>query len=191
MQAIYQILNIKNNKIYIGSTNNLNKRWNNHRSKLNNGIHENGYLQAAWIKYGQDNFQFSILEEVSDQNRIEREIYYLNEKKSYERNIGYNFDKNPTDKSGSNNPFYGKNHDDATKQRMAMLASNRDDDLKRRMGEKNKGEGSAFAKLTWELARDIRELYKKGGYTHRSLATKYNISRSAIQALMENRTWVE
>ena len=93
MQAIYQIRNIANNKIYIGSTNNVRKRWNNHRSKLNNGKHENQYLQLAWQKYGENSFEFTIIEEVNDNNRIEREIYHLNEKKSYERNIGYNFDK--------------------------------------------------------------------------------------------------
>jgi len=50
MQAIYQIRNKINNKIYIGSTNNINKHWNNHKSKLNNKIHENSYLQAI-IEY--------------------------------------------------------------------------------------------------------------------------------------------
>ena len=85
MQAIYQIKNITNGKIYIGSTNNINKRWNNHRCKLRKGEHENSYLQLAWKKYGEDAFEFSLLEEVTDQNRIEREIYYLNETKSFER----------------------------------------------------------------------------------------------------------
>lgn len=72
MQAIYQIRNKINNKIYIGSTNNVRKRWNNHRSKLNNNIHENQYLQKAWNKYGEINFQFSIIEEVEDSNRIQQ-----------------------------------------------------------------------------------------------------------------------
>jgi hypothetical protein len=189
MQAIYQIQNKINNKIYIGSTNNINKRWNNHKSKLNNKIHENSYLQAAWDKYGEENFEFSIIEQVNDQNRIEKEIFYLQETKSYERDIGYNFDKNPTDKSGKNNPFYGKQHSKETKDKIKLIANNRSDELKNKMGEKNRGENHGQALLNWDIVREIRRLYELGGETHRSLALKYNVSYGTISAILYKRSW--
>jgi group I intron endonuclease len=191
MQAIYQIRNIINNKIYIGSTNNVRKRWNNHRSKLNNNIHENQYLQQAWSKYGENNFQFSIIEEVQDFNRIEKEIFYLNEKRSYERHIGYNFDKNPTDKSGKNNPFYGKQHSQEVKDKIKLLANNRSEELKKKMGEKNIGENNKSAILNWENVKEIRKLYSNGNETYRSLAYKFNVAKSTIQSIIEFKSWKE
>jgi group I intron endonuclease len=191
MQAIYQIRNTANNKIYIGSTNNVRKRWNNHRSKLNNGKHENQYLQLAWQKYGENSFEFTIIEEVNDKNRIEREIYYLNETKSYERHIGYNFDKNPTDKSGTNNSFYGKSHNEDTRRKLKQLANNRSPELKNRMGIKNRGENSAHARLNWDSVREIRKLYSLGNETYKSLSNKYNVAESTIQAIMNGKSWKE
>jgi group I intron endonuclease len=191
MQAIYQIRNKINNKLYIGSTNNVRKRWNNHRSKLNNKRHENSYLQAAWDKYGEENFEFSILEQVTDQNRIEKEIFYLQETKSYERNIGYNFDKNPIDKSGKNNPFYGKTHSKQTKEKLKIIAHNRSEELKKKMGEKNKGDKHPRSKLDWNKVRIIRLLYFQGEETYRSLSLKFNVARSTIQAIVEKKSWKE
>jgi group I intron endonuclease len=191
MQAIYQIQNKINNKIYIGSTNNVRKRWNNHRSKLNNGKHENQYLQLAWQKYGQEAFEFTIVEEVNDNNRIEREIYYLNEKKSYERDIGYNFDKNPTDKSGINNSFYGKQHSEETKQKLREIANKRSPELKKLMGAKNKGSNNKNTKLNMEIARQIRAEYASGEWTYEKLQNKYNVAHGTIQAILTKRTWKE
>ena len=188
MQAIYQITNKINGKIYIGSTNNLSKRWNNHRSKLRNGKHENDYLQQAWNKYGEDAFEFSIVEEVNDSNRIDREIHYLSETKCYEREIGYNFDKNPTDKSGSKNPFYGKKHSQEVKEKMRIVANNRSEELKKKMGAKNKGRG---AKLNWQQVREIRKLYEEGYETHKSLCNKFNVANGTIQSILEYKTWKE
>jgi len=191
MQAIYKITNKHNGKFYIGSTNCIKKRWRNHLCKLRQGKHENSYLQQAWDKYGETAFEFSIVEEVMNNNRIEREIYYLNETKCYDRNIGYNFDRNPTDKSGANNSFYGKEHSDETKQKLREHASNRSDDLKRRMGEKNKGEGSAKAVLNWEKVREIRKKYVPIKYSCRMLAEEYGVKTQTIQAVIKRHTWIE
>jgi group I intron endonuclease len=188
MQAIYQIKNLKNGKLYVGSTNNLTKRWANHRSKLRNNKHENNYLQLAWNKYGEESFEFSLLEEVNDENRIDKEIYYLNQIKSYERDIGYNFDKNPIDKSGANNPFYGKKHNDSAKEKLREIANNRSEELKKKMGAKNKGKGS---KLNLELARKIREEYASGNETYGTLMNRYNVANGTIQAVLHNKIWVD
>lgn len=66
--GIYQIKNIKTNKIYIGSAINLYNRFLEHRAELRGGYHQNIYLQRAFNKYGEHNFMFEILE-IRNENR--------------------------------------------------------------------------------------------------------------------------
>ena len=48
-----------------------------------------------------------------------------------------------------------------------------------------------IAKLifTWEIAQEIRDLYSKGGWSHRTLATQYNCSAYAICRVLNNHTY--
>lgn len=61
-QGIYKILNLINGKFYIGSSNNLIKRWRDHLYRLRNNKHMNKHLQNAYNKYGESSFAFVILE---------------------------------------------------------------------------------------------------------------------------------
>ena len=91
--GIYIIKNIVNGKIYIGSSVNVFKRWTQHRYKLNKGNHANKHLQRAWNKYGISEFEFSILELINNPNKeilIELEQKYLDEHKSFNKDVGYN-----------------------------------------------------------------------------------------------------
>lgn len=56
--GIYIIRNKQNNKFYIGSAVNIEKRFSEHTWALNKGIHCNLHLQRAWLRDGQDNFSF-------------------------------------------------------------------------------------------------------------------------------------
>ena len=40
-----------------------------------------------------------------------------------------------------------------------------------------------------EIANEIRELYKTGDYTQQELAEKFNISRSSISLIVNNKQW--
>ena len=59
--GIYRIRNLTNNKFYIGSAVNLNKRKNQHFHYLRNNKHHNKPLQNSWNKHGSDVFKFTIL----------------------------------------------------------------------------------------------------------------------------------
>src|SRR5215204_1623671 len=60
--GIYQIKCTSNGKFYIGSAVDVLNRCEHHRSSLRRGDHRNAHLQAAWIKYGEDHFEFTVLE---------------------------------------------------------------------------------------------------------------------------------
>lgn len=89
--GIYIIRNIRNGKCYIGQTNNLKARWIKHKNFLKNNKHHNRHLQAAWNKYGAEEFVFEILEECPIEELDEKETYYI---RKYETCInGYNLDE--------------------------------------------------------------------------------------------------
>lgn len=62
--GIYYIKNKINNKIYVGSSKHVEKRFTEHLWCLRNSKHSNRHLQSAWDMYGEDNFEFGILEEI-------------------------------------------------------------------------------------------------------------------------------
>lgn len=68
--VIYEIRQIGTGKVYVGSTNNWKRRLGEHRSTLRSGKHCNKHLQAAWAKYGEGSFMFSVLEHLPDVSQI-------------------------------------------------------------------------------------------------------------------------
>lgn len=89
--GIYKIENKQNGKVYIGSSKDIHNRWKQHTRELNKNEHHSSHLQHAWLKYGEENFEFAIIEIIEDVNNlIDREQYYLDLTKCYNRNHGYN-----------------------------------------------------------------------------------------------------
>lgn len=86
------IKNKINNKVYIGLSRNIKRRFTMHKTNLNNNKHKNDYLQKAWNKYGKENFEFVILEIVDDDNidLAKLEQHYIETYNSAERENGYN-----------------------------------------------------------------------------------------------------
>lgn len=75
--GIYKIVNLVTAKIYVGSAITISSRWRTHKSHLNRNVHDNSYLQNAWNKYSQFNFEFIVLENCEKDKLIEREQFYL------------------------------------------------------------------------------------------------------------------
>lgn len=63
--GVYQIINMVNGKCYIGSTVGFRHRWICHRGELRAGKHSSHHLQHAWRKYGEDAFEFEIIEPIA------------------------------------------------------------------------------------------------------------------------------
>lgn len=77
--GIYKIQNKINGKIYIGQSTNIKIRWKDHKScGRNKGNRESHKpLYQAIYKYGLENFDFSIIEECSQKELNEKEIYWI------------------------------------------------------------------------------------------------------------------
>lgn len=114
--GIYIIRNNINHKIYIGSAVNFRKRFNGHSSALILNKSENHKLQNFVNKYGIDKLSFNLIEIVEDKNKlIEREQFYLDLFKSYNREIGFNISPTAGNILGVKMP---QSHKDATSKRM-------------------------------------------------------------------------
>lgn len=88
--SIYGIKNVIDNKIYIGSSINYKRRKHQHFYELKNKIHSNEYLQRAYDKYGKEKFHMFLIEECDISERVQREVFFIEKNKSYDKNFGYN-----------------------------------------------------------------------------------------------------
>ena len=90
MYYVYEIVNLKNNKRYIGITNNVKRRFSSHLSALRYNKHVNAKLQRAFNKYGELAFEFNIIEKTlcSSEELANKETYYIKYFDSF--NNGYN-----------------------------------------------------------------------------------------------------
>jgi group I intron endonuclease len=68
--GVYCIFNTSNGRRYVGSSNNLWRRFLEHRRHLQTGIHDNQFLQNDYNKSHSDAFIFFILQECSENQRI-------------------------------------------------------------------------------------------------------------------------
>lgn len=70
--GIYKITNLINNKIYIGKSVNIQKRWNQHKNAK-----DSSPIHLAIQKYGINNFVIDILEECSRDELDQKEKYWI------------------------------------------------------------------------------------------------------------------
>jgi len=90
---IYKITNNINNKIYIGQTiRSFLWRYNEYKSDFFNKSKSNNiYLYNSFVKYGFDNFKFEIIDTANSIDELnEKEIKYIKQYKTTDRNFGYN-----------------------------------------------------------------------------------------------------
>ena len=64
--GVYAIHNTQTNDVYVGSAVDMVRRWGRHKSELKHGNHINLHLQRAYDKYGQDKFEYLVLEVVAE-----------------------------------------------------------------------------------------------------------------------------
>lgn len=92
MTGIYKVTNTINNKVYIGQSINIEKRWRAHRTSPynSNSNSYNSIFYRAIRKYKINNFKFEVLEECAEDKLNEREIYWIKYYDSTNIEKGYN-----------------------------------------------------------------------------------------------------
>ena len=194
--GVYQIRNVKNGKIYIGSVAELrgfDHRWRTHCLSLDKGNHHSVYLQRAWKKYGADVFVFEILEICEPSLCIDREQHYLDTLlfASYDDDrfdeLGYNMCR----VAGSR---LGVKHTAASRAKMSLTRKGRPLSVKHceaLSGEKNHFYGKhhtiaskqllakAHIKLSEEEVQQIRILLQNG-HKQSDLAERFGVTQQTI-----------
>jgi len=128
--GIYEIRNIVNGNRYIGSSVDLNRRLKVHLCLLNKGMHTNAHLQSAWDKYGEDSFNFEVLELCEEDQVLEREQWYI-DNGSPEYNMAQSVSA----------PFLGMIHTTETRKRISEIQNRRFEDLVEREKVGSRGRG--------------------------------------------------
>jgi group I intron endonuclease len=159
MKGIYVIICEPENKLYIGSSKNIKRRWSEHKRELNKGVHRNTFLQIDWDCYGDESFNFKVIEETD--NLIIRERFWTDYYKD-----NYNIVKNAW------NPMREKKYVDK------MMKTKRD-----------KGQNLTFAqKLNESDVKEIIKRIN-AGESDISIAKDYNVLRGSIWSIKTGNTW--
>lgn len=87
---IYKIQNLENGKMYIGSTSRPIKRKHEHFAALRNNCHHSSYLQNSWNKYGEEMFEFTIIDECEIEIQFTREREWVIKEQTHLQEWGYN-----------------------------------------------------------------------------------------------------
>ena len=132
LPGIYKLTNLVNGKIYVGKSVNLKRRLNQHK---NNECET--FIKNAIKKYGLVNFRISILEVFPSRNHLidkmllDREEIWIRIYNSTDRNIGYNFCKRSTDRTGCK-------YSEETKKRISNSMKNMSDEKRKIWIEANR-----------------------------------------------------
>lgn len=114
--GIYGIVNKTNDKIYVGKTmKSFGDRWDCHKAELRGGYHENKHLQNAWNKYGEENFDFTIIHNCQNNEDLDRvnELEIQEIKKYKQLGLAYNIHD-----GGDGGMFLGKHLSEETKRKI-------------------------------------------------------------------------
>ena len=207
--GIYGIKNLINGKIYIGKTGmNFGDRWDSHRSLLNSGKHDNPHLQRAWDQYGQNNFEFIVIEDCNVDDLSDREKYYI--KLYKDMGLAYNIHD-----GGDEGYNHGKHLSDETKRKIGEknringLGRKASDETKLKMSESHTGmkytpmseEGKKNIqqaqqkyceqnpkKLNIDDVIEIRRLHKDG-LKYSEIAREYSVTCQCISDICNYKRW--
>jgi len=188
--GIYAIKNKINDKMYIGQSICIEKRFIRHKCNLKNKKHKNIHLQNSYNKYGIENFEYIIIEECEEKDLSKKEQKWINSTKEI-----YNSQLHVIDKHGLKNPFYGKKHSDESKEKMSTWKK------KHYVGKNNPNYGKKNSKDTLIKMsegrskklkkKDVLEIVSllKEGVMHKEIADIFKVNRTVITRISNGSRW--
>ncbi|WP_187291013.1 GIY-YIG nuclease family protein [Clostridium novyi] len=169
--GIYRIMNLANNKKYIGQSIDIINRWQSHKSALYWNNHPNKELQQEWNQYGYKYFEFTLLEKCKAEDLNNREKYYIRNSNSYLN--GYN-ETEGGDTSRINNDNYLEEY---------TMNKYFEFDSKILTKEQIKIADNEIKMLSErKKSRILKDIYK---YSIEELSKKYKINSNTINAIEE------
>ena len=179
-RGIYKIINVVNNKFYVGSAVDLKRRKARHFSELRNGRHNNRHLQAAWVKYGEQAFVFVVVEELAvDADLLAAENVWLKDHvgKDYCYNIGVDATAPMLGMSGALSPTWGYRHSEHNLKKIGVASRARvqseDEKAKRRATMRGKPQSAETrAKISATLSGEGNYWYGKKRPEHGQKVSK-------------------
>lgn len=142
------IRNIIKDIPYIGQTRNFRLRYNDHMHRFRNNKHPNQYMQRSYNKYGEESFEFSIIEECEEHMLDERELYWINFYGGLESKDNYNL-----------GGIRGGRHSEETRQKISKSHTGKKLSKEHKNKISKSGKGHAVSKET-------REKLKKANKGH-------------------------
>ena len=167
--GIYAIYCIADDKLYIGSSKNIKRRWTRHRAELANNRHCNIHLQRAWTKYGKHLFTFHVLEHCLLEHQYDREAFFVS---LVDRKNCFNVASIKSQILGNRSWNSGKSLPEETKEKMRQ--SNKRHFLGKTHSEETKRK---MRKLTDTQIKEIRKSPMKS----QELALLYKVSPRTIR----------
>jgi len=79
-RGIYRIKNKHNGKFYLGSSDNIQRRFSRHLNDLCKNKHDNAHLQRSWNKHGSDAFTLEmekIMKFMGEESCREFDMYFI------------------------------------------------------------------------------------------------------------------
>jgi group I intron endonuclease len=179
-RGIYKIINVVNNKFYVGSAVDLKRRKARHFSELRNGRHNNRHLQAAWGKYGEQAFVFVVVEQLAtDADLLAAENVWLKEHvgKDHCYNIGVDATAPMLGMSGELSPTWGYRHSGENLKKIGVASKARvqsdDEKQKRRLTMRGKPQPAEVrAKISATLSGEGNFWYGKKRPDHGQKVSK-------------------
>lgn len=188
-RGIYKIINVINNKFYVGSAEDFTRRKRVHWWMLRRGTHANKHLQSAWAKYKEQAFIFVIVEELNEiADILAAENIWLKEHvgKIYCYNIAMDATSPQTGMYGEKNSMFGKTftHTEDAKARIGAAAKLRvqteDEKVKRRKSMQGHiVPASVKAKISAKLSGEGNFWYGKQRPDHAEKVSKAVVATDA------------
>lgn len=208
--VIYKITSKANDKKYVGSTENFERRKRQHISTLKSNEHRNHRLQSEWDRFGEDNFIFEIIDTTDTYDKaLEIEQYWMDKYDSFKRENGFNISPTAGNTTGRrlrkstrmklSESHTGKtlseSHKEAISESMKGYVKTREhqEKITRSIRERSpeiyvRGGRHHNAKLTEDQVKEII-IKVHAGECMDELASKYGVGRGAIESIKYNRSW--